>query len=130
MASLAAIFRQVEREGARWGLVPIMRDGKVAVAEMVSEIATRPAGSVVAPSRAPRVICSLDENSPMDAFSMILRNRIQRHNHDFAKLVLASRAKQARRDMAELEDRKRDLRAQWERRIIRGRITSMPAIAR
>lgn len=122
MASLQAIYRQVEREGKRWGLVPIMRDGKVAVAEMVWELPRRDSNHVVAPVKAPRVICSFDESSPMDAFAILLRNRASRHRHDFMKLVRARQERLAAEQMAEIQQRRKDLRAEFEKRAIRGRI--------
>lgn len=127
MASLATIFRQVARQGARWGLFPILRDGRVAVAEMVSERPRHRSGQMVKPHRAPRVICSLDEDSALDAFSMILKFRAQRHHHDFMKIVVASQAKKKAAEARELDQRRKDLRKAIESRVTRGRLMFTPS---
>lgn len=121
MASLAAIFKQVEREGRRWGLVPVLRDGKVAVAEMLSEIPPVGPGRCVVPEKGPRVICSLDENSPMDAFALILSQRVKRHQHDFMRMVKARQDRIYAEQRAEADLRRKDLRAQLMARVVRGR---------
>lgn len=122
MASLAAIFRQVEREGARWGLVPVMRDGCVKVCEMVAEIPQQAPGKITIPVKVPRVVCSLDENSPLDAFAAVLLHRLKREHHDFMKLVRARQERLRRQGQAELDLRRRDLRRKIEtlarRRVI------------
>jgi hypothetical protein len=99
-----------------------MRDGKVSVCEMVSEIPKRASNHVVAPTKAPRVICSLDENSAMDAFAMVLAHRIKRHEHDFMKLVKARQDRIRAEIQAENELRRKDLRAELMKRLIRGRV--------
>ncbi len=113
MASLAAIFRQVKREGARWGLYPIMRaaEGKVAVAEMVNELPQRPHGCMVIPEKAPRVVASLDEDSGMDAFSAILRHRLTRFQHDFVAMIMKRQRREKEEAEAELRSRREQFRA-------------------
>jgi hypothetical protein len=124
VASLATIFRQVEREGARWGLVPVMRDGKVAVCELVSELHSRP-GTPVIPHKAPRVVCSLDEKSGLDAFAAVLAHRLRREHHDFMRLVRKRQDRLAAEARREMETRRRDLRAKLETLLIRRRIMSV-----
>lgn len=125
--SLASIFRQVEREGRRWGLFPILRDGKVAVAEMVYELPKHQDGATVRPQKTPRVICSFDEDSAMDAFSMVLRFRAQRHHHDFMKIVMASQRKKHEAEQRIVDQRRKDLRKAIESRVIRQRLMFTPA---
>ena len=122
MASLMAIFRQVAREGARWGLVPVLRRdlGKVQVCEMVSEQTTN--GGITCPVKRPRPIMSLDESSPMDAWSMVLMHRLRREHHDFMKLVRNRQDRLKREQQAEIAQRGADLRRKLEalarRRVI------------
>lgn len=123
--SLMSIYNQVNREGARWGLVALWRDNKVAVAEKVTELPKRDSDHVVTPVVGYRVICSLDESSPMDAFAMILRHRIKRHEHDFAALVRAQEDKKRAQRQAEIDLRARDFRAAWEARLIKQRLTTI-----
>lgn len=130
MASLATIFRQVEREGPRWGLFPVMRDGKVSVCELVYELPERPRGCFVIPRKTPRVVCSLDESSGLDGFSAVLMHRLHRQHHDFMKLVNRRRDRLRAIEMRELQLRRRDLRAKIEAAAIRRRIMSLPAIGR
>lgn len=125
MASLATIFRQVEREGRRWGLVPVIRDGQVKVCEMVAEIVARPPGCMVIPERIPRVVCSLDENSAMDAWSMVLQHRLKREHHDFMRMVRRRADRLAATARAEMDLRRKDLRSQIQSRVIQQRIMSI-----
>lgn len=126
MASLATIFRQVEREGRKWGLVPLLRDGCVKVCEMVAEMRQHSIDCPVVIVKTPRVICSLNESSPVDAFAAILRSRRTRHNAD----ILTSWNQRLRREreaaMRDAEQRQADFRAKWERLIIRQQIRSLP----
>lgn len=128
MASLMTIYRQVEREGGRWGLYPVMRDGKISVCEMVHEIPPRSSDVSVMPHKSPRVVASLDENSGMDAFSAILRHRISRHVHDFSALVFASRARARAEEQKRIDDQRAQFRA-WLHRS-RGRIISVGGMRR
>lgn len=125
MASLATIFRQVAREGARWGLVPVMRNGKVAVCEMVYELPQRRNDCPVIPRKTPRVVCSLDETSGLDAFAAILAHRLRREHHDFMKLVRKRRERLAAEAQREADLRRKDLRAKLETLLIRRRIMSV-----
>ncbi len=110
MASLAAIQRQVNREGKRWGLVGIIRDGAVKVCETVNEVLPRKQGCITVPEKTPRVVCSLDENSSFDAFAQVLAHRLKREHHDFMKLVNNRKARLRREAQAELDLRRSDLR--------------------
>lgn len=125
MASLATIFRQVEREGRRWGLVPVMRADSVAVCEMVDEIPTRAKGSTVIPTKTPRVVCSLSPSSGMDAFASVLMHRLRREHHDFMKLVRKRQDRLRAAEQAKADDRRKDLRASLEKLLIRRRIMSV-----
>lgn len=111
MASLAAIKRQVDRDGARWGLVAVIRDGAVKVCEVVSEI-TRPArdGTMQIPTKSQRVVCSLDESSSLDAFAMVLAHRLRREHMDFMKMVNRRRDRLRAEALKDIEARRRDLR--------------------
>lgn len=129
MASLRTIFRQIEREGARFGLFPLMREGKVSVCERVLEHAPHGrADRLVQPARRDRVVCSFDETSPMDAWASVLARRFSRHQHDFMRMV----KKRARRLHAEqqrtVEDMKRDIRARLFSRVVRQRVMSLPPV--
>lgn len=122
MASLAAIKRQVDREGARWGLVGVIRDGCVKVCELVSEVSARPAGGTTIPHKVPRVVCSLDENSPLDAFAGVLLHRLKREHHDFMRLVRNRNDRLRREEQANADLRRKDMRVKLEalarRRVI------------
>lgn len=119
MPSLATIFRQVEREGARWGLVPVMRNGKVGVAQRVPSIPRHKPTSTVTLGETLEVICSLDENSPMDAFAAILRHRLGRQHADFMKMVRRRQERLKAAERRENEQRYEDLRRQLDQRINR-----------
>ncbi len=110
MASLAAIYKQVAREGARWGLVPVLRDGCVKVCELVAEVSPRPQGCTTIPHKEPRVICSLNEESGLDGWSSVLLHRLKREHHDFMKLVRNRQARLKATQQAELDLRRKDLR--------------------
>ncbi len=110
MASLAAIFRQVAREGARWGLVPVLHADCVKVCEMVWELPPRPKGTAVIPRQVPRVVCSLDETSGLDGFSSVLLHRLKREHHDFMKMVRTRQNRLRAEAQAELSLRQADLR--------------------
>lgn len=126
MASLATILRNIEREGPRWGLTGKIVDGKVKVCERVWEIPARARGASTIPVQVERVVCSLDEDSPLDAFTAVLRHRLQRHHHNFARMVQKRRARLQAIVMRELNQRRADFRRRMEREVIRGRIMSVP----
>jgi hypothetical protein len=119
--SVASLERQIEREGARWGLVPEYdpRDGRVRVCEVVPEAEARfGVGEVV--RRPTRRICSVDDESP---FHEALRNRIDNGETD-----LARRYKELDRLEAEAH-RKREEEARHETLRLwksRKRITALP----
>lgn len=129
MPSLSTIYKQIEREGARWGLVPVMRGDRVGVAQLVHEIEGA-AGSLVVPRMGMQVITSLGEDAPMDAFSAILRSRVTRHARDFAKVCAEQR--EARRALLQrdIDEEKADIAAHYKRRQLAPRIWSMPGFAR
>ena len=129
MASLRTIFRQIEREGARFGLFPLMRDGKVSVCEMVHELP--PGGRVdrlVQPHKAPRVVCSLDETSPMDSWASIVARCLSRHQHDYMKMVRKHWRRQSEEGQRKLDDMKRDIKARLFSKLVRGRVMSLPPV--
>lgn len=119
MPSLATIFRQVEREGARWGLVPVMRGNRVGIAQKVSTIARHKEGATVTPGEQLEVFCSLGEDSPMDAFAAILRHRLGRQHADFMKMVRKRLERLKAAERRENEQRYEDLRRQLDQRINR-----------
>lgn len=127
MASLATIFRQVAREGRKWGLTPIIRDGKVKVCEMVATITQRSADSPVVVVKVPRVVCSLDGDSPLDAFAAVLRSRARRHQHDVMAMWNQRLARERADGERALADRRRDFREKFERLIIRRQVMSLPS---
>lgn len=122
MASLAAIKKQVDREGARWGLSAVIRDGCVKVCEMVAEMQPCTNGGIHHPIKVPRYVCSLDESSPLDAWSSVLMHRMKREHFDFMKLVRARRDRLRKEAQTELDLRRSDLRHKLEdlarRRVI------------
>ena len=124
MASLSTIFRQVEREGARWGLFPVLRDGCVKVCERVAELDEQPGHPAIL-THTMRPVLSLNEHSPMDAFSGLLRHRLQRHQYDLAAMA----KKRQERDRAALEAdialRKGDIARQHKRRLERQYFTGV-----
>lgn len=115
MASLQTIARQIEREGRAWGLFPEIRTNRVCVCELVYEMPRARDGCPVIPFKSSRVVASLDENSGMDAFACILRFRIQRHEHDFGKKMMAARAAEKAKAQAEIDDKRAQFR-NWLRR--------------
>ncbi len=119
MASLATIKRQVDREGARWGLVGVIRDGSVKVCEMVAELPRRPRGATIVVDKVPRVVCSLDESSPLDAFASVLRHRLRREHHDFMKLVRNRQMRMRRDAQRDIDLRRIDLRKKLEQIAVR-----------
>lgn len=129
MASLMTIFRQVEREGRRWGLVPMMRDGKVSVCELVDEMVPCQEGGIVKTQKGMAVVASLDENSPADAFCSILLHRVQRHHRDFMKMVAIREEREREAANREMEERRRDMRAHWRAKFIRSRTLFVPGSA-
>ena len=110
MASLATIFKQVAREGARWGLFPLMRDGKVKVCERVAELPLRENAPKIV-EYAPRVVASLDENSGLDALSAILLHRISRFRHDFAAQMIRAQSQRQAAEQQVVDDRRKQFRA-------------------
>ncbi len=129
MASLRTIFRQIEREGARFGLFPVMRDGKVSVCERVREIdIKRGSDRLTHVVEAPRVVCSLDETSPMDAWASILKRRLSRHQHDYMKMVRAHWRRQREQGERTMGDLKRDIKARVFSKIVRGRQLFLPPV--
>lgn len=129
MPSLSTIFRQIEREGARWGLVPVMRGDRVGVAELIPTIEGA-AGSLVVPRMEPRVITSLGEDAPMDAFSAILRSRVRRHEKAFAAVCDEQRRARHAIMQRDIDEEKADIKAHYKRRLLAPRIWSMPGLAR
>lgn len=129
MPSLSTIFRQIEREGARWGLVPVMRGDRVGIAQRVPEIEGA-AGSLVVPRMGLHVITSLGEDAPMDAFSAILRSRVKRHERDFAKVCAEQRNARRALLQRDIDEEKADIKAHYKRRLSAPRIWSLPGLAR
>jgi hypothetical protein len=127
--SLSTIFRQIEREGARWGLVPVMRGDRVAVAQLVPELQGA-AGSLVVPVMGHQVITSLGEDAPMDAFSAILRSRVTRHARAFAAVCAEQRKARQALLQRGLDEERADIKAHYKRRLLAPRIWSMPGLAR
>lgn len=129
MPSLSTIFRQIEREGARWGLVPVMRGDRVGIAQQVPEIEGA-AGSLVVPRMGLQVITSLGEDAPMDAFSAILRSRVKRHERDFAKVCAEQRRARHAILQRDIDEEKADIASHYKRRLSAPRIWSLPGLAR
>lgn len=129
MPSLSTIYRQVEREGARWGLVPIMRGDRVGVAQLVPEVEGAK-GSLVVPTMGRQIVTSLGEDAPMDAFSAILRSRVTRHARAFAAICAEQRAARQALLQREIDEEKADIAAHYKRRLLSPRIWSMPGLAR
>lgn len=79
-------------------------------------------GGVVSTIKVPRVVCSLTEDSPMDAWSAVLMHRLKREHHDFMRMVNARRARLRKEAEKEVAERGRDLRKRLEalarRRVI------------
>jgi len=128
--SLARIARQVQREGARWRLSPLIRDGKVWIVEYVPEIPpglSRP-GRLVVPILSPRVVLKLDNDAAMDAWSMVLRRRMSRQFSDFMRLVKNRSDRLRKEEQRILDQLKRDVRVRTEAKFIRSRTLFGPGI--
>ncbi len=109
MASLGTIFKQVEREGRRWGLFPVMKDGKVKVCENVYELPTRKDAPKI-PQLSARTVCSLDENSPLDAFNAVLVHRMKRHAQDYHRQMMDSQLRKKAEEQAAVNDQRKQFR--------------------
>lgn len=129
MPSLSTIYKQIEREGARWGLFPVWRGDRVGVAQKVPVLDAMP-GGVVVPRDDLQVITSLGEDSPMDAWSAILRLRVRRHERAFEKLVSEQRAAKRAAAQAVIDENKAEIKAYYTRRMLGPRIFSLPGLAR
>ncbi len=108
--SPAGVQRQVLREGARYGLRPVMRDGKCHVAQR--ELVVCP-GAVVSVLRSVwEPFRDVDMAHPL---SNIWRSRKMRHQYDLAKVMREAKARAKDRDDAAIEakrvDRVKDLAA-------------------
>jgi hypothetical protein len=122
-------MRQVQREGPRWGLRPILRHGRAQVAEMVAEVDAPRGRGLGIVHRAPRVIASLDADSPLDAFAMLLENRIQRGDIDFMQRIDRRQARLKAQARADVEARWREV-AETAKARLRGRVMSIPGLWR
>jgi uncharacterized small protein (DUF1192 family) len=122
MASVSAIVRQIEREGLRWGLFPLVRDGKVFVAERIPVAYCEPGHGLGYVDHKLRAICSIDEEN---TFANVLRNRIERCEADLAERAAERDAALAREQAAGEEARSHTYRGDIKR-LRRGRIMSLP----
>lgn len=109
MASLMTIFRQIEREGARWGLFPVLERDRVRVCEKVKELVTHGPRGLTSTRDAFRTVCSLNEQSGFDSFNSILAQRLKREHHDFMKMVITRERRIKAQKQAEIDLRLKDL---------------------
>ena len=100
-----------------------MRDGKVAVCEMVP-VVRQLGGGLSVVERQPQVVCSLDETSGIEAFATVLAHRLRREHHDFMRMVHARQNRERMERMKEVRQRAQDLRRKIED-MHRGRIWSI-----
>lgn len=101
VVSPAEIFRQIEREGSRWGLKPVYHLGRCMVAqrELIIE-----QGSVVAVARETwDAFRDVDQDHPL---SNIWRSRKQRHQHNLAKLAMEADQRRKEVEDAAFADRR------------------------
>lgn len=109
MASLTTIARVVAREGAKWGLYPVIKDGKVKVCEKVAELPLRDGPKIVEYSF--RTVASLDESSGFEAFSAILMHRMSRFRHNIAAEFLKNDAAKKAEAQKLINDRREQFKA-------------------
>lgn len=130
MIALQTLYEQIEEQGREWGLVPVWRGpDRVGVAEVVHELhPQRRKGRVQVMDEGLCVLASWDTSAPLDAFSIFLAKRLHRHQHDFMKLVRARQDRLARERQANLEQMKRDMRAQYGAKFQRSRTLFGPGI--
>lgn len=114
MASLMTISNQVAREGARWGLYPIIRDGKVKVCARVAQLPTR-ANAPKIVEYTHEVVASLDENSGLDAWSAVLLKRLTRFSGNIFNRAMAQKKAKEAAEQEEINARRRSFRA-WLKR--------------
>lgn len=127
MLSVESIRRQVEREGKRWGLVPVVRDGKVFVAEM-SAVVDAPHRGVGSVDYEPRLICSVDEDHP---FAAVLMARVQRSEWDLMDRYNRRRQAEKEASQKELEAILHTARSTAVRRYRKKRqVFAMPGLGR
>lgn len=77
MLSLETIKRQVDREGARWGIFGVIRDGKCFAASNGKTSESH--GGIGLVTDDPILICEVTESTP---FSLVLAHRVKRGEWD------------------------------------------------
>jgi hypothetical protein len=82
------IKRQVDREGARWGLFGVIRDGECFAAANGTVSSSR--GGVGRVHKDPILICVVDEQHP---FSLVLAHRVKRGERDAMRRFKESEAR-------------------------------------
>jgi hypothetical protein len=98
MLSPETIKRQVDREGSRWGIFGVIKDGKCFAAAMGREASI--SGNMGTLDDEPILICSVDEDHP---FASVLAHRVQRGERDAMKRFRDAEAR-----------KRKDLDAQYE----------------
>lgn len=121
MASLATIFRQVEREGRPYGLFPIYKDGKVKVCERAAQLPQRKDAPKIV-EYAPAVVASLDETSALDAWSAVLMKRLSQFSGSMFSRALKAKADERAREQKAVDDNRKAFRA-WLKRSANRLIT-------
>lgn len=108
--SLETIKRQVDREGARWGVFGVIREGKCFAA--ANGKTSESHGRVAMLADDPVLICQVDEAHP---FSLYLAHREKRGERDVMKRFrdAAERRKRAMADQYEAMAQPRKERMRW-----------------
>ena len=98
--SPAEIARQIEREGARHGLFPLIQDGACYVAQRTRVEAT--AGPVATITPELEAICNVTMAAPL---GNVWKGRVQRHEFDHAKVYREAAERRRAARAAEVEGR-------------------------
>lgn len=120
MNSLADIYRQVQREGLKWGLFPVMAEDRVKVCEKV-KVFTRRKGHPTCVEWKTAVVMSLRPSSPPDAFSRILAQRMTRDRKHYLDSVKNFESSRKAKITSETDDRIADFYSTYKPQIERGR---------
>lgn len=110
--SARSIKRQVDREGARWGLEgQIAADGTVKVCDRVHVAETRFGMGEV--TKRPRILCTVNEDAP---FSAALNNRIDNGETDIARRFRLHDEIEQQAMQKKIDETDAEIREQWKGR--------------
>lgn len=121
MLSLESIKRQIDREGKRWGVFGVIKDGAVYAAAMgkVAEVH----GDVGSLRDEPILLSRIDENHPFSAF---LSFRIKRGQFDAMRRFEESAARRKKAQQAHYDDLAGDFKDRARRIVTRPITITVP----